>query len=250
MIVGNIADTDGDVMFSKTGKFTSEKFFILKKKDEILNGKKDPHSSRKVELPHHQVSTKLQKYIEELEEQKKRLNSKDAGDKRKPDPRFQPFTTQVGRWLRDPSKNKKYKGNPPPGMYNPRPINSHVYVPVYHQKVEVRPRSAATTRSERPPTAAQPPAPSQEAHAQNSQEAPAASEPGPEDLAAQQDSDGRMTQQDLEFNPDKPRRKVTGYVDLKKKTFRKPPNHGNDVVDPEGKQFEVREIPRVSSKYR
>ena len=38
-IIKNKFDLTGMGMFSKTGRFTSEKFYILRKKDEILNVK-------------------------------------------------------------------------------------------------------------------------------------------------------------------------------------------------------------------
>ena len=59
-----------------------------------------------------------------------------------------------------------------------------------------------------------------------------------------------ITQEDIEFNPDKLHKYTTGYVLLAKKTARKPLNELEGKQDPDGKQFEVREIPRVSSKYR
>lgn len=54
---------------------------------------------------------------------------------------------------------------------------------------------------------------------------------------------------DLEFNPDKLRSKIRGFKSMNRMLNRKP-EQKKDIVDPEGKRFLYRDIPRVSSRYR
>jgi hypothetical protein len=101
---------------------------------------------------------------------------------------------------------------PPPGMYNPKLVDRHIQGRLY-----------------------------KEAHVSKVKARPFTAAPG-----------GRqaLSRDDLEFAPDKPHRYITGYVALKPKTNRRPLTAGRDVVDEEGKQFEYRDIPRTSSRYR
>lgn len=99
---------------------------------------------------------------------------------------------------------------PPPGMYNPKPVTRHIQARLY---------KSGHVSKVRPQTA----------------------------VTA---TTRMLTEDDLKFNPDKLHSYVTGYVTLKTKTSRRPLTAGRDVVDEEGKQFEFRDIPRVSSRYR
>ena len=239
MLLANVVDSDGSIMFSKTGKYTSEKFFILRKKDEILYGvkekkKEDVLYKNEDNERHNKISNKIKKYIQELDEQKKKREHKETShsatatshlknkilgernaESNRPNSGFEPFRHQVGRFdnelrVKRLGRNKnKRRGNPPPGMYNPKLINSHVYTPMYHTPFngKYRIQSATTVRED-------------------------------------------LTEEDMTFDPDKTRTKVKGYVRLKDKTWRKPYSHGLDIVDVEGKQFLYRDVPRVSSKYR
>lgn len=57
MIIANELNPEAKGMFSKTGKFTSEKFFILRKKDEILN--QQDKVKPKNEAPVFKISSKI-----------------------------------------------------------------------------------------------------------------------------------------------------------------------------------------------
>jgi hypothetical protein len=127
-----------------------------------------------------------------------------------------PKTKQTEKILTDDELGRpQYKhgqGVPPPGMYNPKLVLGHVPTPILR-----KPLNPNNMR-------------------------PASGLPFADK--------SRMTEDDLNYNPDKLHRYVPGYVELGKKADRRPINDQESEVDPEGRQFEVREIPRVSSKYR
>lgn len=184
--------------------------------------------------------------MEEVERQKRRLQQQRAIDNDKPNTKeepeekikLEPFSMMVGRLetnqrqrlrfkkeggatadkevdheAEDVRRHNKLQANqvPPPGMYNPKLVLRHVKVPIYRIPYSTKSRAASAYSSVRP------------------------REP--------------LSSDDLNFNPDKLHRPVTGYVTLATKTSRRPITE-DEIVDPEGKQFEARDIPRVSSRYR
>jgi len=129
----------------------------------------------------------------------------------------QPFYVMIGRdngEARLEKLRKKRLDNPPPGQYNPKFADRHIFVPQYFKPAnEGRPSSALTQ-------------------------------------GTTGSSKGALTEEDLNFNPDKLKSKVQGYVNMGQKTDRLPLNHRAEVFDEEGKQFLYSELPRTSSKYR
>jgi len=102
-------------MFSKAGRFTSEKYIIFQKKDEILNNQRK--FLKVTSLPHLKMEFEGKdpaKSIHEEEEEKPR-----ATPSSKSRPKVEPFSVQVSR--EDFYEVKKVKHPPPPcGFYNPK----------------------------------------------------------------------------------------------------------------------------------
>lgn len=102
-------------MFSKAGRFTSEKYIIFQKKDEILNNQRK--FLKVTSLPHLKMEfdgkdPNRPMHDEEEEKPKATPSSKNR-------PKVEPFSVQVSR--EDFYETKKVKHPPPPcGFYNPR----------------------------------------------------------------------------------------------------------------------------------
>lgn len=120
---------------------------------------------------------------------------------------------EVDHEAEDARRHNKHQANqvPPPGMYNPKLVQRHIKAPLYKIPVSAKARASSAYTATR--------------------------------------KREMMTIEELEYNPDKLHRPVTGYVTLASKTSRKPIT-ATEINDPDGKQFEVRDIPRISSRYR
>jgi len=102
-------------MFSKAGRFTSEKYIIFQKKDEILNNQRK--FLKVTSLPHLKMEFDGKdptKSVHDEEEEKPK-----ATPASKNRPKVEPFSVQVSR--EDFYETKKVKHPPPPcGFYNPK----------------------------------------------------------------------------------------------------------------------------------
>jgi len=102
-------------MFSKAGRFTSEKYIIFQKKDEILNNQRK--FLKVTSLPHLKMEfdgKDPNKPLHDEEEEKPK-----ATPSSKTRPKVEPFSVQVSR--EDFYETKKVKHPPPPcGFYNPK----------------------------------------------------------------------------------------------------------------------------------
>lgn len=236
-------------MFSRTGKYTNEKFFILRKKNEIFTGKTEKVQPRVL----FQASNKIKGFLENLEEQKAKKKMLEIGsedhfskgikgpakagqlntfhgtsDRDRPvSAQPEPFKVMLGRFdleNRRKARLKKFKDVPPPGMYNPKPVNKHISTKRYFRPQSSslhRPYSAGnftTTFTHNHNTKTRDP----------------------------------LTSSDLSFDPCLPPPKIQGYVDMSLKTHRKSERGGEEEEGGrrEADRFTVRKESTVSSNYR
>lgn len=224
-----IPSSDSDGMFSKTGRYTTEKFFILRKKDEILFGKKVKHDGK---APEFKVSAKVRQYLDELEEKRKRdtmIKMETGGPEHSSNPNLgtlivEPFRVMVGRDDLDAIGRPPSKYRPKTGKVVPvGPVDKTLGILPHQPTVKLvkptRPQSAAPGTRETYISRAL-----------------------PEKLPP--------TKDDFTFNPEKPKFPIPGHVEFHKKTYRVPLNDQKDPVDVEGKQFIARDWPSASSKVR
>jgi len=102
-------------MFSKSGRFTSEKYIIFQKKDEILNNQRK--FLKVTALPHLKVdydAKENNRFVAEEQDTKPKTTTAS-----KTVPKFEPFSQQMSR--EEFYEVKKVKNPPPPGgFYNPK----------------------------------------------------------------------------------------------------------------------------------
>lgn len=226
-----IPSGDGDGMFSKIGRYTTEKFFILRKKDEILFGKRVKHDGK---APEFKVSAKVREYLDELE-RKRKLDNMLKMEKGSPEhasnPHLtalapEPFKVMIGRDDLDAIGR-------PSSRYRPRsgkivavgPVDKTLGILPHQPTVKLikptRPQSACPGTRET-----------------------YLSKSLPQEKEA-------IRKEDFDFNPDKLKPPTPGDVVFHKQLNRKPMTKKmENYVDIYGPQFEVKKLPKSSSNYR
>jgi hypothetical protein len=224
-----IPSGDGDGMFSKTGRYTTEKFFILRKKDEILFGKQVKHDGK---APDFKVSAKVRQYLDELEEKRRKDNvlkiDKDGAEHQShpylPSYVPEPFKVMIGREDLDsigrPSSKYRIKNGK---IVVVGPVDKTLGILPHQPTIKL-------IKPTRPSSAA----------------------PGTREtfLSRTLPEKQPIRQEDYEFDPEKPKFPIPGHVEFSKKTHRIPLNDKKDPVDVEGKQFIARDLPSASSRVR
>jgi len=102
-------------MFSKAGRFTSEKYIIFQKKDEIINNQRK--FLKVTSLPHLKMDFEGKDHLKALheeDEEKARIQPNSKGK-----PKFEPFSQQLSREEFYQTKKVKHPA-PPCGFYNPK----------------------------------------------------------------------------------------------------------------------------------
>lgn len=224
-----IPSGEGDGMFSKVGRYTTEKFFILRKKDEILFGKRVKHDGK---APEFKVSAKVREYLDELEKKRKidnMLKLEKGGPEFSSNPNLaphapEPFKVMIGRDDLDAIGR-------PSSRYRPRtgkivavgPVDKTLGILPHQPTVKLikptRPQSASPGTRE----------------TYLSKHLPLTKEP--------------MRKEDFDFNPDKLKPPIPGSVVLQKPVNRRLIQE-EAVDNADFRQFEVKTLPRSSSNYR
>jgi len=216
------SDPNGQGMFSKAGRITSAKYVVFQKKQEILDNQR---KFLKVSaLPLMRLDLEQAK-----EDQNKNFLDEEQAPKPKvvvsarQRPNTAPFDIMISRDQVDRTKGNRHPP-PPPGTYNPRfdAVEKHSAALFNYGKERAKPLSSARARTTRPTTAAT-------------------------TATATTIPDEHL---EIEFNPEKPMKRVVGIPIFGSVTSRDQFHRPNTSHDVHEERFKVYKMPATFSKTR